>query len=90
MPNLGRWLVAELPYDGTVMPKDIIDFTPDRHNPDPSSIETIQAEIVQTLPYNNPCSRQLQPRRDGSLRWIALAVVVGGIVALAVVIFLTH
>lgn len=72
------------------MPKDIIDFTPDRQNAYPSSVETIQAEIVQSLPHNSPYSRQLQPRRDGSLRWIALAIVVGGIVAMAVVNFLLH
>jgi hypothetical protein len=72
------------------MPKDIIDFTPDRQNSYAPSVETIQAEIVQTLPYNNPYSRQLQPRKDGNLRWIALAVVVGGVVALAVVNFLAH
>lgn len=79
-----------VPYDGILMPKDVIDFTPDPRNPGASSVETIQAEIVQTLPYNNPYSKQLQPRRDASLRWIALAVIVGAVVALAVVNFLAH
>jgi len=70
------------------MPGDVIDFTPDRQNS--SSIETIQAEIVQTLPHNNPYSKQPQARPGGNLRWIVLAVVVGGIVALAVVNLLAH
>lgn len=77
-------------YDGALMTRDIIDFTPDRQNSYASSVETIQAEIVQTLPYANPYSKQLQPRRDGSLRWIALAVVVGAVVALAFMNFLVH
>lgn len=79
-----------MPYDGALMPKDVIDFTPDRQNTHATSIESIQAEIVQTLPYTNPYSKQLQPRRDGSLRWIVLAVIVGGIVAMAFVNFLAH
>jgi hypothetical protein len=80
---------ALTPYDEALMPRDIVDFTPDREE-SYASVETIQAEIVQTLPYSNPYSKQLQPRRDGSLRWIALAVVVGGIVAIAFVNFFGH
>jgi hypothetical protein len=77
-------------YDETLMTRDIIDFAPDRQNSYASSVETIQAEIVQALPYNNPYSKQLQLRRDGNLRWIALAVVVGAVVAMAFVNFLAH
>jgi hypothetical protein len=49
-----------------------------------------QAALVNTPSpevNNNPDSRQLQTRRDGSFRWIALAVVVGALVAMAFVNF---
>lgn len=68
------------------MPKDIIDFSPARQDPDESP-EIIRAEIAEALPYNNPYLRQSQTRRDGSFRWIALAVVVGAVVAMAFVNF---
>ena len=71
------------------MPKDVIDFTPDRQT-SYTNIESIRAEVAQTLSHTSPYPKQLAPRRDGRLRWIALAVVVGGIVAIAFVNFLAH
>jgi hypothetical protein len=70
------------------MTRDVIGFAPDRQSSYASSVETIQAEIVQTLPYANAYSKQLQPRRDDNLRWIALAVIAGAVVALAFMNFL--
>lgn len=69
------------------MRRDIIDFTPGRQESYAPNPEVIQAEIAQALPYANPYSRQLQLRRDGNGRWIALAVTVGAVVAMAFVNF---
>lgn len=69
------------------MTRDIIDFNPGRQGPYAPDPEVIQAEIAQALPYANPYYRQLQPRRDGNGRWIALAVIVGAVVAMAFVNF---
>lgn len=79
-----------MPYDGALMTRDVINFTPDRQNPNGPGAETIQAEIVQTLPCVNAYSKQQQPRREGSLRWIALAVIVGAVVAMAFMNFFMH
>jgi hypothetical protein len=69
------------------MTRDIIDFTPSRQDPYAPNPEVIQAEIAQALLYTSPCSPQLQPRRDGNGRWIALAVIIGAVVAMAFVNF---
>jgi len=67
------------------MPKDINDFAAERQDSNEPDPEIIQAEIAQSLPYNSPYSRQLQPRRDGNGRWIVLAAAIGAVVALAFV-----
>ncbi len=70
------------------MPKDIIDFTPDRHDPLSAQNRTPESDVAEALPYAGAYPKQWQRRREGSLRWIVLAALVGAVVALAFVSYL--
>jgi hypothetical protein len=75
-------------YDGVAMPKDIIDFTPDRQDPLPTQNRTPQSDVAEALPYVGAYPKQFQRRRDDTLRWIVLAMLVGTVVAFAFVNYL--
>ncbi len=77
-------------YDGVAMPKDIIDFTPDRHDPLSAQNRTPESDVAEALPYVGAYPKQFQRRRDDTLRWIVLAMLVGAIVAFALVNYLAN
>jgi hypothetical protein len=77
-------------YDGVAMPKDIIDFTPDRQDPLSTQSRTSQSDVAEALPYVGAYPKQFQRRRDDTLRWIVLAMLVGAIVAFALVNYLAN
>ncbi|HKN61796.1 MAG TPA: hypothetical protein VJW93_11490 [Candidatus Acidoferrales bacterium] len=70
------------------MPKDIIDFTPDRQDPLSTQNRTPQSDVAEALPYVDAYPKQFPRRRDDTLRWIVLAMLVGTVVAFAFVNYL--
>jgi hypothetical protein len=72
------------------MPKDIIDFTPDRQDPLSNQSRTRESDFAEALPYVGTYPAQLQRRRGDTLRWIVLAMLVGAIVAFALVNYLAN
>jgi len=70
------------------MPKDIIDFTPERQDPISAQNRTSQSDVAEALPYAGAYPKQFPRRREGTLRWIVLAALVGSVVALAFVNYL--
>jgi hypothetical protein len=72
------------------MPKDIIDFTPDRQDPVSTQNRARQSDAAEALPYVGGYPKQFQRRRDDTLRWIVLAMLVGAIVAFALVNYLAN
>jgi hypothetical protein len=72
------------------MPRDIIDFTPGRQDRVSTQNQTPQSDVAEVLPYVGADPKQFQRRQDDTLRWIVLAMLVGAIVAFALVNYLAN
>jgi hypothetical protein len=76
-----------MPYDGLSMPRDVINFESERGT-FASSGRNPEIDITHGPPYACLGPKQLRLRRRAGVRWIALAVLVGTIVALVFIILL--
>jgi hypothetical protein len=72
------------------MPKDIIDFTLDRQDPLSTQNRTPESDVAGALPYVGDYPKEFPRRRGDTLRWIVLAMLVGAIVAFALVNYLAN